>query len=439
MSKKLISEKSKALHAFLCERYAELGYLPVLQKLAAEWELDLWVTGGWIRGALLGHPGYAGDVDCLTSKTLRDIESLAKRRQLSWHTSFSGTVRIMLPDGNHIDVKPIRTANGHAAVGVALKSFNTSVNAIAVRIRDGKAIASDHSLSDLKAGRFRILGQDVTGYEQRNYWRDIEGLMRYYGLRPNGDALTATVVQQMEDVRAKVSATNTESAFAAAKHLVCPLIPANCRAWIVRGYVRAAILGELCFWDDIDVVVQCRQERLVAHLLATNHKFVLNFYGSPKVRLSSGQTVDVWGLEHSLVRELARYEFNVDSLAWDLSNNTLLDPLGVSENILKRRLIASGLSRMSCAGANPYGALKAAYLCLRHNLEPVGLALELLGMPFVASGFLRQHAHRLARELWCSHTSDMSLRVARLRRMVTASSALDYLCAGAPAGESSRL
>jgi len=420
---------ARVVYESLLKRYAELAYLEELRKLETIAHGDLWLVGGWVRCAFLGHVNYVGDIDCISSCTPEELSVLTASHVPRAVRNFSGGLRFPLPDLNHIDLSSTYTLSGDSSIARSLEGFNASVNAVAIRLRDGKVVAANGALEDLNSRHFRVLGQEFHEKGIVAVLSDIEALSKFYGLIPNNDSRTQAIVLRIARERTRLSQLGSEDALVSAVDAIRNLVPPRASAWLVRGFVRNALLRELSFWDDKDVVVDCEGQELIAHLSSNAFEYALNFHGNPKVCLGSGHMVDIWPIaDTGLSDELERYEFNVDAVAWDVNKRCVVDPLNASRDLKLRRLRLccpiDGSSQRSVA----YAAVKAAYLCLRHKFLPQDdRTIELLRLEFPIDGLLRKNAHRLARELWCSNVPDICSRISWLRDFVGASPSVGLL------------
>jgi hypothetical protein len=409
------------------DRFKQFGYLEPLRELEQTLQSDIWISGGWVRSANLQNMSYCGDIDLLVARPPDELIYLMLARGVSVCSNLSGGIRIPLMDGNHCDLSSTYLFGNGSSVEHALNSYNFSVNAVAVSLRTGEVVAVRRAIEDLDARRFTVLAPIEEGIYDRLVTAD--GFVQFYGLTPNGDQDTLDVCRTVDEQRALHDALIPEEALAAAGLRIAPLVPAAATAWLVRGAVRCAILRDLCFWDDVDVVVDCERDRLLDHLSQNGFNFILNFHGNPKIRLLSGHKVDIWSLgKGGLASELARYEFNVDSIAWNVNERRFEDPCGWLQSTLDRKLMVRNVSDYPGGSLAPYIALKAAYLCMRHALIPMGSeVIKLFAMPIGDGGYIRKHAHRLAREASCAIPRYIERDLYELRVSLSNSSAFEML------------
>ena len=424
---------SETLAGELVASFDSFGYMAPLRHIEEALLSTVWIVGGWPRSKLLGRGTYVGDVDCLTPLPPERIAKLAASSAIELTPNLAGGFRLRMHDGNHVDISSVQAFNGSLSVQEALGHFNVSVNAVAVNLSTSQILAHEAALRDLQQGYFRFLRPGKCPADEAHEIRtDVEALINFYGLRPRGDSRTRRILNALDAERTRFSAFDVKVAIKWAETQLEPLIPPGARGWIVRGYTRCAMLRELCFWDDVDVVVACTQATLAKHLSDHRFNLILNFHNGPKVRLPSGLSVDIWSIGDAgdVKDELGSYQFNVDSIAWSLYEHNLVDPIGVARSIEARELRTKPLNmNLMNKRSTSYLAVKAAYLSLRHDLSPADdCTVALLKSPLTYDGLLLKNTTRLARELACtSAQSSTSIRAAKLRALVDVSPGLNLL------------
>lgn len=189
----------------------------------------------------------------------------------------------------------------------------------------------------------------------------------------------------------------------------------------MRGYARCAILADVCYWDDIDIISDANLEEIITHLKQRGVQYLNNFHGNPKVRISDGRTVDIWSLgRDTILAQLNAFEFNVDCVGVEVTSGAVINPLGLGANDRKLRLQRADLEY------EPYLCAKSIYLCLRHDLSAADKqTLRCMRQQINANGFLAKNIYRLCRELACTGVRDLPIRLQRLSLEIGRSSILD--------------
>jgi hypothetical protein len=415
----------------LTERWNVLGYAPTVAEIAEKLGGRIWLTGGWVRSALLGHSNYVGDIDCLISGEIDSARrKLASLGTLKWHDLQSGGLRIELPDGNNLDLSSTFDRNGDGDVAKRLSAYDASINAVAISLRDGSYVEAPGAMDDAFHRRFRVMATEISPEDHIDLLGNIASLLGYYRLTPREDPRTSSVVEEVRCERMRLQRGSPESNLGDAGRLIKPFLPKGKRAWIVRGFVRCALLGELSLYDDIDVVVEGGAQELLDHLAETGVRYSRTIYGMPKIRTNTGLTLDIWCLnELSMAQALRSFEFRCDSLAWSVSGQFLEDPLHAREDVDARRLIGGNLISGPWPGSPAYLSCKAAYLCLRHDFSAGDSAcMALLKAPVEGTGYLLKNVDRLARELSASVEPErLRDRADRVRQAIGVSPAVDRI------------
>lgn len=413
-----------ACEEFVLNSLQRLSYLRRFHQVEKALREQVWIVGGWLRAGLMNDRRYAGDVDCLTTSTPIEVEKRLSEAGLRFYRNASGGVRVPLGDGNHIDVASTTSFGGAETVDAALHGFDFSVNAMALRLGAGEWIVHP-ATRDLELRKFRVLAP-LRSARTSKCFQKMEALERVWNLTPDlEDLRTREAKEGIQTQRARYARLSAADAMRSASEAVSGLVPGGARAWIVRGYVRNAVLGELQYWDDVDVVVSCTRAALITHLQNVGASYSLNFHGSPKVVSDKGIMVDIWSMEGgSIEAEVGRYDIDSDAVAWSLEEGKIVESLynrsGLAERSLSLRSVPADPSFQA------YALLKATYLCLRHQLSPVGeLTLEALGRDIDCCGQVQRQACRLATELACANVSKDAF--ARLKSCVGSSHSLELL------------
>ena len=229
-------------------------YLNALQKLSKQLDADVWVIGGWARSAALGV-NYVGDVDCLTSIRPELLFERLKILGIKFSLSNFGNPRLALLDGNHIDLISTWMHSDSDDIRQTISEFNFSINGIAISVGSGATIMSEHFFEDLKGRKFRVTARsrNFVAPQLRGLCKDFKILREFYGLDLVVTDLSEKLLQKSDALNIQSCSYDVE--MKNAKAIVqesLNLDPKRC--WIVRGYPRCALLNDLRFWDDIDIV-----------------------------------------------------------------------------------------------------------------------------------------------------------------------------------------
>jgi hypothetical protein len=375
-------------------------YSRVVDAFAARFGERLWITGGWVRAELSGS-NYLGDIDCIIVADAQQIKQFAIASGFDLKTAPLGAPRVVLFDRNHMDIIPASGPTAEDAVLQAISAYNFSINSAAVNYVTGAVVRTPHNAEDAAAGAFRVNDGFDHRCSDRVLARDFEIFEKYYGLRPVPTPPTLRVQKLVRAYGAREGGDDATQGLGARSDEVTACLPAAAEAWIVRGAVRCALLGQVKYWDDIDVVTTASHDDIVGHLAEAGIPFSPNYFGSPKVIMPNGLKADIWALAgHTLETELVGYPHNLDAIAWSVRDRRLCDPLGVAEAIAQRRLdISPGFIGNASAHDLHYTALKSIYLIIRHSLIFSDRAAELMRAPIVPEPFLIKHLIRLLREL----------------------------------------
>ncbi len=375
-------------------------YSRVVDAFAARFGDRLWITGGWVRAELSGS-NYLGDIDCIIVAGAQQIKQFAIAAGFDLKTAPLGAPRVVLFDRNHMDIIPASGPTAEDAVLQAISAYNFSINSAAVNYVTGAVVRTPHNAEDAAAGAFRVNDGFDHRCSDRVLARDFEIFEKYYGLRPVPTPPTVRVQKLVTAYGAREGGDDATQSLGARSDEVAPCLPAAAEAWIVRGTVRCALLGQIKYWDDVDVITTASNDDIIRHLAEAGIPFSPNYFGTPKVIAPNGLKVDIWALGgHALETELVGYPHNLDAIAWSVRDRRLCDPLGVAEAIAQRRLdISPAFIGNASAHDLHYTALKSIYLIIRHALIFSDRAAELMRTPIVPEPFLIKHLIRLLREL----------------------------------------
>jgi hypothetical protein len=404
-------------------------YSRVVDAFAARFGERLWITGGWVRAELPGS-NYLGDIDCIIVARAQQIKRFAIAAGFDLRTAPLGAPRIVLVDGNHMDIIPASGPTAKDAVLQAISAYNFSINSAAVNYVTGAVVRTPHNAQDAAAGAFRVNDGFDHHCSDRVLARDFEIFEKYYGLRPVPTPPTLRVQKLVRAYGAREGGDDAAQSLCARSNEVAPCLPKAAEAWIVRGTVRCALLGQIKYWDDIDVITTASNDDIVGHLAEAGIPFSPNYFGTPKVIMTNGLKADIWALGgHALETELAGYPHNLDAIAWSVRDRRLCDPLGVTEAIARRHLdISPAFIGNASAHDLHYTALKSIYLIIRHALTFSDHAAEVMRTPIVPEPFLIKHLIRLLRELClCLPPQTISRAIAALENKLGACDAARLL------------
>jgi tRNA nucleotidyltransferase (CCA-adding enzyme) len=141
-------------------------------------------------------------------------------------------------------------------------------------------------------------------------------------------------------------------------------------AWIVGGALRDRALGRAV--SEVDLAVSGDAERVADALESRGfgRAFLLSADRSPRVFRVAGRRrlLDVAEIEGgSIETDLARRDFTVNALAFDLATGTLLDPFHGLGDLDRRRLTMVAEKNLA---DDPLRCLRAARLVATHGLTP---------------------------------------------------------------------
>ncbi|OIQ94368.1 poly A polymerase head domain protein [mine drainage metagenome] len=378
------------------------GYDNELDKLATVFDDKLWIVGGWVRNAALGYK-YAGDIDCIVPFTVEDINKrLVRLGFKSTRTSFGGH-RVYLNDGNYIDVMGTYEYVDSTDILKALRGFNFSANSVAVNYRTKRLLCTSDFEHDMRTRTVRV--RSGARYRREGMpiylFRDYETLINYYDFSPSADSEHEKINAEILELKESVNHLSFDDAMKSASKQIQFLLPEKKQGWIVRGFVRATYLGELQYWDDIDVIVDARNEELLKHLAIVFPNYTLNYFGHPKVFLDKAR-VDIWTLQEGETIDSAMSKFchNVDMLAWSV-NGASLETTGMNMRELEDRLLTINEQILSNTKSSDidYCAIKSVYLLIRHQFTVTESVRRLLKRNIAITPFLLKNTIRLVKDL----------------------------------------
>jgi tRNA nucleotidyltransferase (CCA-adding enzyme) len=146
--------------------------------------------------------------------------------------------------------------------------------------------------------------------------------------------------------------------------------PLRMEAWIVGGALRDRALGRPV--SEVDLAVSGDAGIVARALESRGHgrAFLLSADRTPRVFRVAGRRrlLDVAEIEGGAIRtDLARRDFTVNALAFDLASGELLDPFGGLGDLARGRLAM--ISEANLAD-DPLRCLRAARLAATHGLAP---------------------------------------------------------------------
>lgn len=379
------------------------GYANEVKKLSNALSGNLWIVGGWVRNSALDLE-YTGDIDCLTTYGPKELDQLLLSAGYEVDVNRFGTRRFLLADGNHIDLGTTSEQANTLDIVYALKKFNFSINAAAVNYSSGRLVYSESFATDIRSRKFHVTCDPElrSGEYELGILKDMEVIEKYYGLEPVHNQVSNKLLERREVLTNKLKDIAFNQAMSDATGYLMDLVPDSASAWIVRGYPRCAYFGEIRYWDDIDVIVDCSQEDLVHHLNSSGANWTLNYFRSPKVFHSTGITFDIWSLKEgqSIQDAISAFSHNIDSLAWPVGGGELIADKDVLSSLNNRMLSInlSAIEKMSGFDSS-YAAIKSVYLAIRHNLDVDDSVAALLSREFHDTPLMRKHAINLVKEL----------------------------------------
>ncbi|MBE8573917.1 hypothetical protein, partial [Vibrio sp. OPT46] len=197
----------------------------------------------------------------------KDIESKLINNKVKFSKNRFGTFRTALPDGNHMDLVSTFEHGGSKNVITALKNFNFSVNAAAINISNNRLICSEEFNDDISSLKLRINNSDLVKNRMHTYsfLKDYEVLKYFYGFNPVNDSMSNSVEDRISVLNHEIQSSTEPQLLEKASEIISQQLKIK-EAWLVRGYVRSSIFGELKYWDDLDVIVPFDRDTLISHL-----------------------------------------------------------------------------------------------------------------------------------------------------------------------------
>ncbi|WP_267176878.1 hypothetical protein [Marinicella marina] len=388
------------------------GYDSSIQKLATTLSGNLWVVGGWVRNSALNYD-YVGDVDCLTTLEPNELNQLLRSAKYEYDLNRFGTRRFLLPDGNHLDLNTTIEQANTSDIVIALKNFNFSINSAAINYSSGQLIYTESFARDFQEKKFHVTCEEKlrTGEYEVNVLKDMEVLEQYYCIKPVIDVVSNQLIKSRKALDENLRSISNKLALKRMSEHIEKLLPSGTSSWIVRGYPRCAYLGELRYWDDVDVIVDCSQEELTKHLSRSRINWSYNYFRTPKIFHFSGLTLDIWPLEknQSIHEAISKFTHNLDSTAWPVGGDSLLAENIVLQSLDKRILsvnipVIESMSKFDSS----YAAIKSLYLIFRHNLDIDDSIAWLLNREFHDTSLMRKHVIRLVKELYICGILELS-------------------------------
>lgn len=409
----------------------KFGYFQPLESLANALNKELWLVGGWVRSAFLGRLDYAGDVDCVCTLPEDEIVARLSAASVSFSRNRNNGIRTPLFDKNYVDIIPVEHLAATGAIEDALRCFNFSVNSAAFRIAEGVFQCVPPSLEDLGSRTFRLNdGYMHQSGQRRVLFEDAEKLRHHYKLTPATHKPTADLLFEIEREKQIVFQMSLSEKLESARRQIYKVFGSDVRAWIVRGYLRCSLLGELEYWDDLDVVVDLKKRALFSSIERNGCRYIENYFGNAKIFLDDGAVMDAWSLPDGIQikDELAGYSHNMDMIAWDVQSGAMVDPLGFEMASGAREVeIMEPYIRTASKEELAYTTFKTAYLCLRHNAKPGPMARELLRDNVLVDGFLHMNVSRLAKELSCAKAGRVRDPLSALKADLRDSPVLEFM------------
>jgi len=404
----MLEQKNNSEKSTLARIVSEIqknGYEIYLNNLLDIFGSKLWLVGGWLRNELFDNVDYVGDIDVLTCFSVIDIKRKLRENSINITNNNQGGMRIVMHDGNHIDIFSIDEFMGATNIEGALEAFNFSINAIALNIKTGQYLFTNQFQEDYSKGILRVNPcAYINKLNRLAMLKDFEVLRNYYRLNAASDLNTNNLIGELIIEKNKYTDMNLLEKMRYAKSKVNDLIPSNVQAWIVRGYLRCGVLSELEYWDDIDIVIDTNRSHLVKHLDELGCSYIWNYYSNPKVIFADGTKADIWCLNENktIESEITNYSHNVDGMAWSIKDEQLIDPANVLSSIKSRELITPDSYIVNSTPSDiSYAAMKTIYLCIRHKLTPKQSAKSLLMNAINTDGFLSRNCLKLVKELYC--------------------------------------
>lgn len=383
-----------------------------IRNICSQLECNIWLTGGWLLSHRLFR-NYAGDIDLLVDIDEDLLIDRCKDMGLVGKRTYSGAIRVCLPDNNHIDFWADPDFSSKNKIREHLARFNWSCVSSALNLDSSELIETNSCSEDLSNRTFRFNKGYALSFEDTvSNLKFADKLIRFYGFKPADDDTKSTINAQEKSYRLYMGAPSTPKTMLnnAIKRL-CNVLPSNNDYYICRGFVRNLVLEKFSYWDDIDVIVQLTPEEVKDHLNAKRIQYTDNYFNMPKLRLDIGQKVDVICVGDTAITDtLSLFAHNVDRIAWDPTNNQYIDIEGSLSDIKDNRLtIMEGLpeDNLSTSDWNYY-AIKSAFLIAKDAYTVSDQLRSHIGIAREFSDFDRSNAVRLAREL-CSRVPSSRL------------------------------
>lgn len=395
-------------------------YRNILGKISKLCANKIWIVGGWLTSERLGRP-YFGDIDLVTALDKDCLIVALSEAGLEISNTPVGSIRVSLPDLNHIDISPFASFEGANTILECIEYFNFSVNSIGFNISKCEYTFGQHCLRNIAERSFRV-NERFKFSEQRKipFLKDMDSMQFYYRLNPTDDARTQAFRLFRDTEKQKNCGVEPRQLLREIGNAVRQYLPEGRECWLSRGVVRSALSGGSSYWDDLDVIVNCNKREVFDFYRRLEMPFTLNFYGSPKAVLPDGQRMDVITMNDTENIQSLIYGFahRCDSVCWSIDREEFYDPFGNIEKIVdcNLELCENFLSKYNTSD-RAYFALKSLYLILRHGFEPGDDLISLVNCSFRFGPHHKKNATRLCKELLsCGLEDDSWERYERLDR-----------------------
>ena len=228
-----------------------------------------------------------------------------------------------------------------------------------------------HNVEDADRASFRVNdGYDI-GRHQVVLSRDFEIFEKTDRFHSIETPLTLSVKALVQSYLASEGRGDPAEILARRCEALLPCLSSGAEAWVVRGCVRSALLGQIKYWDDIDVVVSCTHAQIIRHL-------TICAFHSRSICTAARKLSCIGGLRSMSGRWIRNMAWPANwpdtvmisiSIAWSAQEQKLCDPLGISQHLADRTLDINPLfDRTATTLERQYAAMKSLYLIIRHQL-----------------------------------------------------------------------
>ena len=409
----------------------KFGYLGLLNDISRVLQGKLWLIGGWVRNAFIGPSYYGGDIDCLCMlphedivRSLRDLSIVIERNR------YNG-IRVQLFDGNYITIVPVADLPRAETIADALACFNFSINSAAFKYDEGTFECTEGFLEDVARRSLRLNDNYIRKSEhKKGLFKDAESFIHHYGLVPSNHGPTLALLAEIQAEKQSLQNLSWPEKMDRGRCRIHESLGPLHSVWIVRGYFRCSLLGELSYWDDLDVATTLGKNDITALLNQRGQCYIKNYFGNPKIYLDDGTTIDIWSLPsgYTIADEIASYSHNIDSIAWHIDSQSVEDPLGIIPRLESQEVeVMERYSHSASREELAYTSIKTVYLCLRHDLKPGMQARALLRSGISTDGFLQANVSRLSKELTCAAGGPVIHSLENFRSTIGNSPALELM------------